>query len=159
MRLTLAAVGKLKDGPERELFDRYWERLGALGRRISLSPCTLSEIPESRAASAASRSDDEASRLVAKLGEGRIVLLDERGKNLSSEIFAALIRRHRDAGLAGLAFVIGGPDGHGRLLRERAADVVSLGALTLPHGLARVVLAEQLYRAATIIAGHPYHRN
>ncbi len=159
MRLTLAAVGKLKDGPERELFDRYWQRLEALGRRISLAPCTLVELPESRAASAEQRMADEAQRLAVKLGDARLVVLDERGKNLTSEAFAAMLRRNRDAGTAPLAFAIGGPDGHNPEFRDRAHDVVSLGAMTLPHGLARVVIAEQLYRAATIIAGHPYHRS
>lgn len=159
MRLILAAVGKLKDGPERELFNRYWQRLDALGRRMALSPCTLVELPESRAAAAEARCADEAQRLLAKLGDSRIVLLDERGKNLSSEAFGGLVRRHRDGGTPSLAFVIGGPDGHGPAIRERADDVLSFGAMTMPHGLARVVLAEQLYRAATIIAGHPYHRS
>lgn len=158
MRLTLAAIGKLKDGPERELFERYWQRLEAAGRRLSIGPCALVELPESRAAAAELRMADEAQRLLAKLGDSRIILLDERGKSISSDAFAALVRRHRDGGLASLAFVIGGPDGHGAAIRGRAGDVLSFGAMTMPHGLARVVLAEQLYRTATIIAGHPYHR-
>lgn len=158
MRVTLVAIGRLKDGPERELFDRYWQRLDALGRRLSLSPCTLVELPESRASSAESRSDDEAQRLLSKIGDSRVILLDERGKSLTSEAFAALLRRHRDAGASSLAFAIGGPDGNGAQIRTRATEVLSFGAMTMPHGLARVVLAEQLYRAATIISGHPYHR-
>lgn len=158
MRVTLAAIGKLKDGPERDLFDRYWQRLEATGRRIALTPCTLIELPESRAASAEARSADEAQRLLAKIGDARVVVLDERGRSLSSEAFAALLRRHRDAGTQSMSFVIGGPDGHAAALRDHANEVISFGALTMPHGLARVVLAEQLYRAATIISGHPYHR-
>jgi len=159
MRLTLAAIGKLKDGPERDLFGRYWQRLEALGRKVSLAPCSLVELPESRAASADLRMADEARRLTEKLSGSRIIALDERGKTLGSEAFAAMLRRHRDAGTAPLALVIGGPDGHSQTFRDSALDVVSLGAMTLPHGLARVVIAEQLYRAATIIAGHPYHRS
>ena len=158
MRLTLASIGKLRDGPERDLFDRYWQRLEASGRRISLGPCNLIELPESRAASAEARTADEAQRLVAKLGDSRLVVLDERGKSISSDAFATLIRRQRDAGTQSMSFVIGGPDGHGTALRDRASELISFGAMTMPHGLVRVVLAEQLYRAATIISGHPYHR-
>ena len=78
---------------------------------------------------------------------------------MSSTAFAALMRRHRDQGRQGLAFLIGGPDGHGADVLNKAELTLSLGAMTLTHGLARVVLAEQLYRAATIIIGHPYHRS
>lgn len=101
---------------------------------------------------------DESQRLLSKLGDTALVILDERGKSLTSDAFAAFLRRRRDSGSNALAFVIGGPDGHGTPIRERASDTLSFGAMTMPHGLARVLLAEQLYRAATIISGHPYHR-
>lgn len=157
MRLTIAAVGRLKDGPERELFQRYWTRLEALGRKHALGPLALVEIPESRASSAAARADDEAKKLVAA-ASGLVVLLDERGKTPTSAAFAADLCRRRDGGAAAVTFLIGGADGHGAAARSAADATLALGALTLPHGLARVVLAEQLYRAATLIAGHPYHR-
>jgi 23S rRNA (pseudouridine1915-N3)-methyltransferase len=159
MRLAIAAVGRLKDGPERVLFDRYWQRLEGLGRKHALGPLTLTEMAESRATSAPARASEEAARLVATLAPGDVVALDERGKGLSSEQFAADLRRRRDSGVAGVTFMLGGPDGHGDAVRQRATVMLSLGAMTLPHGLARVILAEQLYRAATLMAGHPYHRS
>lgn len=159
MRLLIAAVGRLKDGADRELADRYLDRLGALGRSHGLVPDKIVEIPESRGADAQARRAEEAQRLLeaARACPVRIVL-DERGASMSSVAFAGLVRDERDAGAKGLAFLIGGPDGHGEAAREGARLVLSLGPMTLPHGLARIVLVEQLYRAATIIAGHPYHR-
>ena len=158
MRLTIAAVGRLKDGPERELFDRYWERCGGLGKTLALAPLKLAEMPESRATAAGTRKSDEAKRLLASAAGSTIIALDEGGRAMTSAAFATYMRRERDAGTAGLAFLIGGADGHGDAVLASAAVRLSLGAMTLPHGLARVILAEQLYRAATIIAGHPYHR-
>ena len=160
MRIAVIAIGRLKDGPERDLFDRYWGRLEALGRKHALGPLTLTEIPESRAASAEARCDDEAKKLLAAVpARGHIVLLDERGKTPTSAAFAADIRARRDGGASAVIFLIGGPDGHGAAAKAAAHTTLALGAMTLSHGLARVVLAEQLYRAATIIAGHPYHRS
>jgi 23S rRNA (pseudouridine1915-N3)-methyltransferase len=159
MRVTLAAVGKLKQGSERDMFEHYWLRIEAAGRPVAINPVRLEEIPESRAASPELRKSDEAQRLL-KLSEdadARIVL-DERGKSLTSEELAGWIRTRRDDGLRHAAFLIGGPDGHGPAALSAATMRLSLSALTLPHGLARILLAEQIYRAATIIAGHPYHR-
>jgi 23S rRNA (pseudouridine1915-N3)-methyltransferase len=160
MRLTLAAVGKLKPGPDRDLFERYWDRLDASGRKIGISAIRLVELPESRSANAIERKADEALRLLGAARDGaEIIALDETGRAQSSESFAVHIGRRRDDGCAELAFLIGGPDGHGPAVRARAKLVLNLGTLTLPHGLARIVLAEQLYRATTILAGHPYHRS
>lgn len=159
MRFDLVAVGRLKDGAERALYERYSDRLTALGRSHALGPLRLVELPEARAPGAPERKTDEAGRILKAIGAGRsLVALDERGKALTSQAFADLVRRERDAGCDALAFVIGGPDGQGEAVLAAARLTLSLGAMTLPHGLARVVLAEQLYRAATIIAGHPYHR-
>jgi 23S rRNA (pseudouridine1915-N3)-methyltransferase len=158
MRITVAAIGRLKDGPERELFDRYWDRFGALGKKLSFTPLKLVEMPESRASSADARKADEAKRLLASAQDNIIIALDENGKSITSAAFAQLLRKERDAGNSGLTFMIGGADGHGEQVLSSATLRLSLGAMTLPHGLARVVLAEQLYRAATIISGHPYHR-
>ena len=159
MRIVLAAVGRLKDSAERILFERYWERLDATGRGIGLSPIRHVELPESRDGNVAARQDGEAQRLLATAGERAfVVALDERGKSLTSAAFAELLRRHRDDGLRDMAFVIGGPDGHGAPVMQAARMTLALSAMTLPHGLARVVLAEQLYRSATILSGHPYHR-
>lgn len=159
MRLLVAAVGRIKDGPDRALLDRYLDRLAALGRAHGLAPVDAIELAESRLDGADARRADEAERLLsaARSCEARVAL-DERGKPFSSAAFAELLRRERDAGTKGIAFLIGGPDGHGAAARDGARLVLSLGPMTLPHGLARIVLAEQLYRAATILSGHPYHR-
>ena len=159
MRLVIAAVGRLKDGPERVLFERYWERLEANGRPLGLGPLQLFEIRESRASGQAARVADEAERLLAKLSNTDFkIVLDEHGKSQSTAAFAAFLRSSRDAGTGSITFLIGGPDGHGPAALSAASMSMSLGPMTLPHGLARIVLVEQLYRAATILAGHPYHR-
>jgi 23S rRNA (pseudouridine1915-N3)-methyltransferase len=158
MRLILAAVGRLKDA-ERDLFDRYAKRFDAAGRSLGLGPLTLSEIGESRASTADLRMTDEAARLLrAASAADAAIVLDGKGRELSSEAFAKMLAERRDGGAKALAFLIGGPDGHGAAALKAAASTLSLGRLTLPHGLARIVLAEQLYRAATILSGHPYHR-
>ncbi len=158
MRLIVAAVGRLKDA-ERELCERYAKRFDASGRTLGLGPLSISELSESRAASAELRKADEAARLskAAAAATARVVL-DESGKALSSETFAKWLAQTRDGGCKGLAFLIGGPDGHGPDAVQGAVLKLSLGAMTLPHGIARAVLIEQLYRATTILSGHPYHR-
>lgn len=151
MRLHLAAVGKCKPGPERDLFEQYVRRL--------TSPLTLKEVEEKRPLPPAERTAREAELLLAALPAGAIVVaLDERGASLSSEAFAAKIKTWRDQGAGDLAFVIGGADGHGEAVRKRANLLLSFGSMTWPHMLVRALLAEQLYRAQSIIAGHPYHR-
>lgn len=158
MRLIVAAVGRLKDA-ERELCERYAKRFDAAGRSLGLGPLAITELNESRAASAEVRKADEAVRLLkAAAPASQKVVLDEGGKTLSSEAFAAFIARQRDDGCKVLALLVGGPDGHGAEASSGAALELSLGPMTLPHGLARAVLVEQLYRAATILSGHPYHR-
>ncbi len=158
MRLIVAAVGRLKDA-ESDLCARYAKRFDAAGRSLGLGPLSISEINESRAASADMRKADEASRLLkAAAGAAHCVVLDEGGKELSSAAFASWIAQRRDEGCKGLAFLIGGPDGHGAEVASAATLKLSLGPMTLPHGLARAVLIEQLYRTATILSGHPYHR-
>ncbi len=160
MRLMIAAIGRLKADGERELIARYAERIEGLGRAHALGPLKITEIAESRAASAAERKTEEAAALLKATAErGKLVALDERGKPMTSRAFADLMRRERDAGTPELAFVIGGPDGQGEALLARAPIKLSLSAMTLPHALARAVLAEQIYRAVTILAGHPYHRD
>lgn len=159
MRLIVAAVGKLKDSGERDLADRYSKRIDQAGRAVSLGPLTIIELPESRAAGSALRKADEAARLLrAASGADWIAALDEFGQNLASTVFAQRLGAIRDGGTGTAAFLIGGPDGHGPEVLAAAKLKLSLGAMTLPHGLARVILAEQLYRACTILSGHPYHR-
>lgn len=159
MRIQIAAVGRLKDGPERELMARYLDRFAAAGKPLALGPVKVAELPEGRAQDRASRTADEAQRLLKAVeGADARIVLDERGKGLTSKAFAALLAQRRDGGTSTLALMIGGPDGHGEAARAAATVTLSLGPMTLPHGLARVILAEQLYRAATILSGHPYHR-
>lgn len=159
MRLLIAAVGKLKQGPERELNAHYLGRAEALGRKLGLSPLSVIEVAESKAPTAPVRTEAEAKTLLAKLPPSyKIICLDRGGDQLGSDAFARALAKFRDEGAQGLAFLIGGADGLGRQALARADQVLSLGPMTLPHGLARIVLAEQIYRAETILAGHPYHR-
>jgi 23S rRNA (pseudouridine1915-N3)-methyltransferase len=159
MRIAISAVGKLKDAEERAIVERYAKRLNGTGKALGLGPLDIREYPESRAADVAERKRDEAARLLKDIGPGDVaVALEPTGKSLSSEAFAAFVRETRDGGVKSCVFLIGGPDGHGEAILSAATLKLSLGALTLPHGLARVVLAEQLYRAVTILSGHPYHR-
>jgi 23S rRNA (pseudouridine1915-N3)-methyltransferase len=159
MRILIAAVGKLKDGEERSIYERYAKRFNATGKAIGLGPIDCRELPESRAASAGERKRDEATRLLKDVSAGDFTIaLDPQGRGLTSEDFAALLGEKRDASTKTCAFLVGGPDGHGDAVLLRAQLKLSLGFFTLPHGLARVLLTEQLYRAATILSGHPYHR-
>jgi 23S rRNA (pseudouridine1915-N3)-methyltransferase len=159
MRLLIAAVGKLKQGPERELFAHYLDRAEAIGRKISLAPLNAIEVAEAKAATAQARMEAEAKTLLAKLPSShRLICLDRGGDQLGSEEFAQALAKFRDGGAQGLAFFIGGADGLGLAAQFKADRIVSLGPMTLPHGLARIVLAEQIYRAGTLLTGHPYHR-
>ena len=158
MRITIAAAGRLKDDAERVLLDRYLKRLAA-AKSIGFGPVDERETPESRRPTAVERQAEEAARLIKSAGDADLIIaLDERGKALSSAAFAQWLGARRDDGRRHAAFLIGGADGHGEAVRKAAHLVLSLGSMTLPHGLARAVLAEQLYRAATILSGHPYHR-
>lgn len=159
MRLLLIGVGRLKAGPERELFERYFKRLGDLGRTSGFAGVDLREIDEGRAKRAEDRQAEEARLMRAALPKGaRLVVLDERGAALSSAQWAAEIGKARDEAVPTYALAIGGPDGHDPALRSEAYRVLSFGALTWPHQLVRVMAAEQLYRSLSILVGHPYHR-
>jgi 23S rRNA (pseudouridine1915-N3)-methyltransferase len=159
VRIVLIAVGRLKAGPERELFDRYFKRLTESARTIGLTGVDLREVAESRARRPEDRMNDEAAAILgATPGDSLLVLLDERGPSLTSAEWAAEIGRARDSGRAAYSVAIGGADGLGPEVRLRAHRLVSFGAMTWPHQFVRVMAAEQLYRAATILSGHPYHR-
>lgn len=159
MRLTILAIGRLKAGPEQELCARYLDRLAKAGPSVGLDYAGLSEGPESRGPTVAERKRDEAGRIVGALPErAALIALDERGRDLATADLSGRIARLRDEGRRDLAFVIGGPDGLDDSLRARADLVLSFGRLTWPHQLVRVMLAEQLYRVATVLSGHPYHR-
>lgn len=159
MRFAILSIGRLKAGPEQELCARYLGRLAKAGPAIGLEVVPLVELPESRAGSAAERKRDEARRMMALIPErAAAIVLDERGRDLSTADLSGWIGQRRDDGVRDLAIIIGGPDGLDDEVRSRADLVLSFGRLTWPHQLVRVMLAEQLYRVATVLSGHPYHR-
>ena len=153
MRLIIVAVGRASTvDPEAKLYSGYIKRLPW--------QVTLRDIDERRSVKGAERQAREAKQLLAAVpDQAAAVVLDEKGKTLDSRAFAALLGRWQDEGRREVAFLIGGADGHRQEVRARANLVLSLGAMTWPHMLARVMLAEQLYRASSILAGHPYHRD
>jgi 23S rRNA (pseudouridine1915-N3)-methyltransferase len=157
VRIVVAAVGRVKDGPERDLCQRYLTRLAGVGPAVGLS-VSVREVAESRAASAAERRRQEAVALRAQAsGVDRLIALDERGALRNSVAFAEDLVRARDMDAA-TAFLIGGADGLDPELRDAASATLCFGSMTWPHQLVRAMLLEQIYRAATILAGHPYHR-
>ncbi|MEM9797778.1 MAG: 23S rRNA (pseudouridine(1915)-N(3))-methyltransferase RlmH [Pseudomonadota bacterium] len=150
MKLHLVAVGRLRKGPEKALVDDYLDRFAKSGRTLGLPSVTMTEVDP--------RGGSEALAIDRALPDGTaIVALDERGKQLSSPAFADLLAAYRDRA-QDVAFVIGGADGLTDDLRGRADRLLAFGPMVWPHMLARVMLSEQLYRAASILAGSPYHR-
>jgi 23S rRNA (pseudouridine1915-N3)-methyltransferase len=158
MRVNIVAIGRMKQGPERELVARYLDRASSSGKSLALTGFAVSELPESRAGSAAARKTEEAKGITAHVAGSIVVALDERGKTLGSEDFANRLLRWRDDGKPGVSFVIGGADGLDPGFVSSADLTLSFSPLTWPHQLVRIMLAEQLYRATTILSGHPYHR-
>ncbi|QOZ22571.1 MULTISPECIES: 23S rRNA (pseudouridine(1915)-N(3))-methyltransferase RlmH [Bradyrhizobium] len=159
MRLAVICIGRLKQGPERELAERYRERFDDIGRKLGFRGLDIHDIAESRARDATTRIAEEAAAIAALIPDkSTLVALDERGKNVDSTSFAQQLGRWRDEGIAHTVFVIGGADGLSPELQRRASLRMAFGAATWPHQMVRVMLLEQIYRAATILAGHPYHR-
>ena len=159
MRLVVIAVGRLKQGPERELAERYRERFDDIGRKLGFRGLEIHEIPESRARDTETRIAEEAAAISAATPPKSIlVALDERGDSIDSQGFARHLARWRDDQVANTIFIIGGADGLSPELRRMAGLRMAFGSATWPHQMARVMLLEQVYRAATILAGHPYHR-
>lgn len=159
MRILLTAVGRLKAGPERDLSARYIARAGRAARGVGLTGVDVREVEESRARRPSDRKAEEAKATRAVVPAGaRLVLLDENGRSLTSAAFAREIGESRNSGLPALVVAIGGPDGHDRGLFAEAALTLSFGSMTWPHQLVRIMAAEQIYRAITILSGYPYHR-
>jgi 23S rRNA (pseudouridine1915-N3)-methyltransferase len=159
MKIVVVAIGRLKQGPERELAERYRERFEDIGRKLGFRGLEIHEIPESRARDAATRIAEEAAAISALMPEKHVlVALDERGKSIDSAAFALQLGRWRDEGVANTIFAIGGADGLSPDLQRKAKLRIAFGSATWPHQMVRVMLLEQIYRAATILAGHPYHR-
>jgi 23S rRNA (pseudouridine1915-N3)-methyltransferase len=159
MRLQVLAIGRLKAGPEKTLAEEYQTRLEGLGRKAGITRLTITDFSESQAQMTNQRQDEEAKLLITALApKAFTIVLDERGKSLSSAGFSQLLQRHLDQGTQDLAFLIGGPDGHSAETRKNAGQLVALSEMTWPHRLVRVMLFEQIYRAVTIMVNHPYHR-
>lgn len=160
MRISIIAVGKMKNGPERELVNRYLSRAKASGKNLGLTDFNVIELSESRASSSKSRKAEEATSILKAIpSEAQIIVLDEIGKSLTSQKFADMITRNNDNGKKSLFFIIGGADGLDKSIREQAQLVLSFSSLTWPHQIVRLLLGEQLYRMTTILSHHPYHRN
>jgi 23S rRNA (pseudouridine1915-N3)-methyltransferase len=155
VRISIAAVGRLKRGPELMLLNDYLDRASLAGRSMALGPVTVTEIDERKARDPSQQS----LALMAAVPKGGFAIaLDERGETVSSPGFAKMLAELRDRGTSETVFMIGGADGHGEALHGQAGGVISFGPMVWPHMLARVMLAEQLYRAVSILGGGPYHR-
>ena len=156
MRVQICAVGRLRKGPERDIYEDYLTRFDRTGRALALGPAQLIEVEGKKGGGMAA----EAALLARSVPDGALICtMDERGKVMSSPDFAALLATWRDQGRQDVSFVIGGADGIDPALRDRADASLSFGKMVWPHMLVRVMLAEQLYRAASILAGGPYHRS
>ena len=159
MHIVVAAVGRLKQGSETELSERYRKRVAQTGRQLGLRDIEIIEIRESRATDAGKRILEESIALANVIPQdAAVVLLDSLGENLDSIGFATQLAKWRTNGRSAVVFLIGGADGLAASLREKAELRLAFGAATWPHQLVRVMLLEQLYRSMTILAGHPYHR-
>ena len=159
MRFVIAAVGRLKQGPERDLSERYRKRAADTGHGIGFRGVEIVEIRESKARETDKRIIEESIALASVIPEGAVtIVLDERGESLDSVGLTDRIRRWRDAGRPAAVVLIGGANGLGDSLRGRADLLLAFGSATWPHQLVRIMLLEQIYRTATLLAGHPYHR-
>jgi 23S rRNA (pseudouridine1915-N3)-methyltransferase len=160
MRIVIAAVGRLKPGPDREIAERYRDRAAKNGRALGLRGPDVVEVKESRARHAERRIGEEMAALAGAIPNDAIrVAMDRRGQNASSDLFARHIRTWRDGGRPVVCFLIGGADGLGAGLLDSAEMSCAFGSATWPHQLVRIMLMEQIYRATTILSGHPYHRD
>ncbi|MEP5760898.1 MAG: 23S rRNA (pseudouridine(1915)-N(3))-methyltransferase RlmH [Litoreibacter sp.] len=155
MRVQICAVGRLKSGPELDLIRDYSKRFDRTGRALGLGPISIVEVEDRKGGGMA----NEGKLLLASVPKGaKVIAMDERGKTMSSPEFSDVIARFRDNGASDLSIIIGGADGISNDVKERADVTLSLGKMVWPHMLARTMLSEQLYRAASILAGAPYHR-
>ena len=155
MRVHIVAVGRLRAGPERDLIDDYLTRFDRTGRALALGPANVIEVEDKKNAGMGA----EAALLEKAIPNGALIcIMDERGKVMTSPDFADQLGGWRDQGRQDIAFVIGGADGLDPAFRAKADAALSFGTMVWPHMLVRVMLSEQLYRAASILSGSPYHR-
>ncbi len=159
MKLFIGAVGRMKSGPETALFKGYYDRCSKVGPKIGLGPIHLAEIVESKNPHKSERQRLEAQGLrKMPIKNSRLIVLDERGRSMSSVAFSTQLESWRDDGVPQASFLIGGPDGLDRSIVNDADLVLSFGPMTWPHMIARILLVEQLYRSISLLSGHPYHR-
>ncbi|MEO0544691.1 MAG: 23S rRNA (pseudouridine(1915)-N(3))-methyltransferase RlmH [Pseudomonadota bacterium] len=160
MQLGIICVGKMKAGTERDLLNRYCDRIAKSAHQMGMTWAGITEIAESRASDPKNRKSQEAQAILAQIKTDRtaLIVLDEVGRDMPSNDWATKIAHFRDNGFSKCLLLIGGADGHDKSLRSRADLTVSFGKQTMPHQLVRIIAAEQLYRVITILIGHPYHR-
>lgn len=159
MRVLVLAVGRMKKGAEADLAARYLKRALQAGRNIGIRDIEIVEIRESRAQDSERRKLEESIAIANVIPDkAAVVVLDEQGSSVSSAAFAEHLGQWRDGGQPAVAFIIGGADGLAETLRPKAKIALSFGSATWPHQMVRIMLLEQLYRAVTILSGHPYHR-
>ncbi|WP_068083453.1 23S rRNA (pseudouridine(1915)-N(3))-methyltransferase RlmH [Polycladidibacter stylochi] len=159
MKITIACVGKMKAGAEKDLCERYLDRAKKAGRAVGITAVNVIELTESKAARTQDRKAEEAAALLKIVPAGaQLIVLDEHGKALDSVNFSQKVSNACDMGASDMVLAIGGPDGHGAEVLARADIKLALGAMTWPHQIVRILCAEQIYRAITIMTGHPYHR-
>ncbi|WP_298259252.1 23S rRNA (pseudouridine(1915)-N(3))-methyltransferase RlmH [uncultured Litoreibacter sp.] len=155
MKVTICAIGRLRAGPEFDLIKDYLQRFDRTGRNLGLGPAQIIEQEDKKGGGSVA----EAQLLLRAIPKGaKVCAMDERGKVMTSPEFATMMGNWRDQGTSDMAFIIGGADGLTKELRNQADASLSLGKMVWPHMLARVMLSEQLYRAASILSGSPYHR-
>lgn len=160
MRVEIIAVGRMKPGPEKDLFDNFAKRFDGQGKALSLGPLTLTEVEEKKNLGRTELATREGEKILQAVPKGaKLIVLDERARSLKSKEFSQKLGLWRDESAPTCAFAIGGAGGLSDEVRNRADFKLSFGNQTWPHMMARVMLCEQLYRAATILAGHPYHRD
>ncbi len=159
MRLLILAVGHARGSSEAALTDDFVGRAKAMGKNLGFSAVAVEEIPVSKLREARGRIAAEGEKLAARIpGAAHVIFMDAKGKGMTSDAFAEMLAAMRDAGARDLVFLIGGPDGLDPGPSVKAGRSLAFGPQTWPHLMARAMLAEQIYRAFTILAGHPYHR-
>ena len=159
MKIAIAAIGRLKSGPEKQLAEDYAQRISAMGKKAGIATLKINEWAESQKPDLKQRQAEEETVLWSAVPPGAYVIaLDERGKAMASEAFAQRLRLLMDQGQSEIVFMLGGPDGHSPTTRSKAQELLAFGPMTWPHRLARLMLLEQIYRSVTIMLNHPYHR-
>ncbi|HEX3430319.1 MAG TPA: 23S rRNA (pseudouridine(1915)-N(3))-methyltransferase RlmH [Rhizomicrobium sp.] len=159
MRIAIFAVGLARGTPQNALVEEYVTRGGAIGRRLGFVSLSVEEVSLSKLREAHARISEEGEKLASRIPVGaHVISLDARGKGMTSEAFSEMLGAMRDAGARDLVFLIGGPDGLDPGPAVKPGRRLAFGPQTWPHLLVRVMLAEQIYRALTILGNHPYHR-